>query len=62
VLAWRRFTHDDSRLVLINFTDAATDVPAIEGIVEVASDGAGEGESFTGRLASNQALILRAAS
>ena len=53
----------DRRLVAVNFTDAAVDI-ALNGdwVVEVASDGRGEGERATGRLAPDQAVLLREAS
>jgi alpha-glucosidase len=61
-LGWERVAADDARVVLVNFDDAPTDLPGVGGVVEVASDGIGEGEPFAGRLASNQALIVRASS
>jgi alpha-glucosidase len=59
VLAWRREAPDgDARTVLVNMSSLETAVEAA-GVVEVASDGAGEGERFTGRLAADTAVILR---
>jgi alpha-glucosidase len=59
VLAWRRRRGGDARSVLVNFCDEAREV-ALPGAprIAVASDGAGEGGSFTGRLAPAQALLL----
>ena len=63
VLGWhRRHTGDDGavdhRIVLVNFT--ADDTPVdVDGFVEVASDGYGEGDRFDGRLAGGRAVILR---
>ncbi len=62
VLAWERSYADDRRLVLVNFGDEPADVGGVAGtddIVEVASDGIGEGSSFTGRVGPAQALVLR---
>ena len=63
VLAYRRTAADggDTRTILINFTGTSVRVPvsrAAEAIVEVASDGAGEGLPYNGTLAPDQALIL----
>ena len=59
VLAWRRSLGDDERVVAVNFTDAPVEVPGLTDlVVEVASDGAGEGKPFTGTLAADQAVIL----
>jgi alpha-glucosidase len=57
VLAWRRVAGDDRRLVVVNFgPDEVAWNPG--GIIEIASNGVGEGEPFTGHLAPDQALIL----
>jgi alpha-glucosidase len=61
VLAYRRSTAEDERTVLVNVGDAAVDVPGIAGVIDVASDGAGEGEPFGGRLAGDTAVIVRPA-
>lgn len=60
VLGYRRATADgdDERVVLIHFEDTPTEVHDVSGTIEVASDGAGEGAAFDGRLAPQQALIL----
>ena len=62
VVAYARTAPGDRRLVLVNFTGAATAV-AVEGrwAVEVASDGAGQGARYAGRLAPDQAVVLRPA-
>ena len=59
VLAWRRTSADgDVRTVLVNMgpDDAVVEV---EGTVEVASDGVGEGQPFGRRLPADTAVILR---
>lgn len=69
VLGWvRRSADGDERVVLVNFTDAPVDLEGTEvlaaagtSVVEVASDGSGEGSPFDGRLAPEQALVLRKA-
>jgi len=60
VLAYRRSLDGDHRAVVVNFTGDACAVD-VEGAwtVEVASDGAGEGEPYRGRVAGDQALVLR---
>jgi alpha-glucosidase len=57
VLAWERGAAGDRRIVLVNFTAARVAVPAA-GRVEVASDGAGEGEAFGGTLGPDAAVVL----
>ena len=64
MLAYRRTAADggETRTVLVNFTEAPVRVPAArpdKTIVEVASDGAGEGLPYSGTLGPDQALILR---
>jgi alpha-glucosidase len=62
VLAWDRVDGDDRRTVLVNFTAEPVEVPAeltAGGVVEVASDGRGEGEPFSGRLPADAAIVLR---
>jgi alpha-glucosidase len=59
VLAWRRVADDgDTRTILVNM---GAEVATVElaGVVEVSSDGAGEGEAFAGRLPADTAVILR---
>jgi alpha-glucosidase len=67
VLGWRRTAGTDERTVLVNFGADAVSVPsptsptggtAHEGIVVVASDGVGEGATFTGTLSPDQAVVL----
>jgi alpha-glucosidase len=59
VLAWRRSAPGDQpRTVLVNMADAEATV-GFEGTVEVASDGVGEGEPFSGLLPPDAAVILR---
>jgi alpha-glucosidase len=46
--------------VIVNFTGEAKDVDVPgEWSVEVASDGAGEGKPFPGRVSADQAVVLR---
>jgi len=60
VLAYSRVLGDDRRIVLVNFGDAPVSVSLESAaVVEVASDGAGEGAAFTGTLAADSAVILR---
>jgi alpha-glucosidase len=59
VLAWERVADDDVRIVAVNMGAQEALVP-LEGIVEVASDGAGEGAPFAGRLPPDGAVVLRA--
>jgi alpha-glucosidase len=60
VLAFRRTHGDDARIVLINFSARPIEYP-LDGphVVELASDGRGEGHPFRGVLAAEQALLLR---
>ncbi|EJL04723.1 MULTISPECIES: alpha-amylase family glycosyl hydrolase [Pseudomonas] len=59
VLAYRRHCEGDERLVCINFADSEHTFPLAEPWrVELASDGQGEGQPFSGRLAAEQALVL----
>ena len=57
-LGWARSWDDDQRTVVLNMSDTAVDVAAT-GTVEVASDGEGEGQPFSGRLAADTAVLLR---
>jgi alpha-glucosidase len=63
VLGFRRSDGDSSCTVLINFTDRTVVVgeTGVDGpaSVAVASDGSGEGLAFDGRLAADQAIVLR---
>jgi alpha-glucosidase len=59
VLAWRRRSPDgDERTVLVNMGAASEQLEA-PGVVEVASDGVGEGQPFGGRLEPDTAVVLR---
>ncbi len=61
VLGYRRSAGDE-RLVLIHFQSGEVAVPGWPGsVVEVASDGRGEGETFDGTLGSDRAVILKPA-
>jgi alpha-glucosidase len=62
VLAWRREAGDDVRVAAVNFTDEVRsfDAPA-DFLVEIASDGRGEGKPFSGNLGASQAVWLRRA-
>jgi alpha-glucosidase len=60
VLAYERAHDDDRRVILVNFTSREVEVPLTgPWAVEVASDGSGERGPYRGRLAPDQALILR---
>ena len=61
VVVWMRARDGDRRLVAVNFGTAAD--LAVEGrwSVEVASDGAGEGQPFDGRIGADTAVVLRPA-
>jgi alpha-glucosidase len=69
VLGWVRTSPDgDRRVVLVNFTEEVIGLEGREAlgaaddtVVEVASDGAGEGARFTARLEPDQAVWLRPA-
>jgi alpha-glucosidase len=59
-LGWDRRAGRDRRRVIVSFTDEPVTIPRWHRwTVEVASDGTGEGDRFTGVLGPNQALILR---
>jgi alpha-glucosidase len=59
VLAYERSEGGDRRVVLVNST--GDEVPVVAaGMVEVASDERGEGETFRGILGADQAVVLRA--
>jgi len=62
VLIWERSRDGDRRTVVLNFASQACTVELSgEQRIEVASDGCGEGEPFTGNLAADQALLLKPA-
>jgi alpha-glucosidase len=58
VIAYERTAANDRRVVLVNYEarPAQVDVPGM--VVEVASDGAGEGQPYAGVLGPHQAVIL----
>jgi len=58
VFAWLREAGADRRLVAVNFGDDEARV-ALEGTVEVSTDGGGEGHRFAGRLAPAAGVVLR---
>ena len=62
VLGWERTAGTDRYGVLVNFTSEPVVVTGLEGVVEVASDGDGEGVPFAQRLGAEQAVIVRLAS
>jgi len=57
-LAWRRTTAGDERTIVLNMGPVAAEL-ALAGLVEVASDGRGEGSPFTGVLAPDTAVLLQ---
>ncbi len=59
VLGYVRRREDDHRVVLVNFVGEEREIPGVTGVVEVTSDGYGEGTAFTGRLGPDQAVIIR---
>ncbi len=59
ILGYRRVSGDDERVVLINFEERATAVGDISGIVEVSSDGSGEGAAFDKGLGPDQSVVLQ---
>ncbi len=61
VLGYERVLGSDRRIVLLSFLGEAAAVPLSGGlVVEVASDGRGEGRPYEGRLGPEAALVLRA--
>lgn len=58
VLAFRRYTDDDERIVIVSFVDTMVRFE-IGGEVVVASDGVGVQSPFSGRMVREQAVILR---
>ena len=59
VLAWRRTAPDgDARTVLVNMGPTAAPVVAA-GVVEVSSDGHGEGAAYGGMIAPDTAIVIR---
>jgi alpha-glucosidase len=58
VLAWRRWTDEEAQIVAVNMGPEGARLE-VTGTVVVASDGAGEGQPFTGRLGPDQAVLIR---
>jgi alpha-glucosidase len=58
VVAYRRWDAGSDRVVLVNFTAEAVPVSVQGRVVEVASDGVGEGRPYTGALGPDQAVVL----
>jgi alpha-glucosidase len=60
VLAYGRREGGDRRVVLVSMADTDRGVP-LDGdwSIEVASDGAGEGGPYEGRIGPDQGLVLR---
>jgi alpha-glucosidase len=60
VVAFERALGDDRRVVLVNLRSEACDAEIPGDLtVEVASDAGGEGRRYAGRLAADQAVVLR---
>jgi alpha-glucosidase len=60
VIGFRRSTASDQRVILVNFAGRTQKVPVDGGwVVELASDRAGEGETYGGLVPGDAAVILR---
>jgi alpha-glucosidase len=59
VLAYERVHGADRRMIVVNFTDEARACDIARGMIEVASDGRGEGTASTGMVAPESAVVLR---
>ncbi|MGH9183786.1 MAG: DUF3459 domain-containing protein, partial [Acidimicrobiales bacterium] len=60
VVAWERWAGADRRVVAVNFGAGGQEVELGRAwVVEVASDGVGEGRAWGGRLGPDQAIVLR---
>ena len=60
VLAWRRRSQGDARTIAVNFRAEPARIEVGGDLaVEIATDGAGEGTRFDGRLGADQAVVLR---
>jgi alpha-glucosidase len=59
VVAFERTRDGDRRVVVVNFTDAPIEISVPAATVEVASDGVGEGASYSGVVPASGALIVR---
>ncbi len=57
VVAWRRFSGEDTRVVAFNMGTAPSS-PDVRGRLLVASDGQGEAEPFTGPLRGDRAVLV----
>ncbi len=57
ILGWRRVASNDQRVVLMNM-GSTTCRMQLAGLVEVASDGNGEGQPFTGMLPPDTAVLI----
>ena len=62
VLAYQRVAEDDTRVVLVNFTEGSRSV-RLDGSwrLVVATDGSGEGDLFSGNLGPSQAVVMERA-
>lgn len=61
VLAWERTDGEDLRIVVVGFTGEVAPLDLGDLVVEVASDGVGEGVAFTGSVGPDRAVVLRPA-
>jgi hypothetical protein len=60
MIGFRRSTASDQRVILVNFAGRTQKVPVDGGwVVELASDRAGEGETYGGLVPGDAAVILR---
>ncbi|MBM4268008.1 MAG: alpha-amylase [Deltaproteobacteria bacterium] len=60
LLAYRRVAAEDARVILVNTAEASASIELPSAlVVDVASDGVGEGGRFEGIVAASRALILR---
>ncbi|MDP9071006.1 MAG: alpha-amylase family glycosyl hydrolase [Actinomycetota bacterium] len=63
VLAYERSHASDRRVVLVNYTDGAVEVPlAGDYVVQISSDGTGEGRCYAGSVGPSAAVLLVSAS
>src|SRR5690606_33255316 len=60
VLVYRRYSAEDERIVCINFSEQPQSLHLNgDWVIEVAGDGAGDGQRFDGRLGADQATVLK---
>ena len=59
LVAYRRHAGDDERVVVVNMGSEPAAWPVNGEVVEVASDGSGEGRPFGGVVAPDTAVVLR---